>query len=164
MNTDTTISIRMASADDADVIHRLVIELAEQLDVREKVGSSSKDIHTALLGAEPAVHALLAEQGGNAIGVAIFFLTYSTWRGSNGVYLQDIYLRPGNREAGAGRMLLSKLAAWAAAQGADHLRLSVDADNVAAQSFYRHIGMSDRNDEMIFQISGRDFQALGETG
>lgn len=164
MKTDTDISIRIASADDADVIHRLIIELAEQMDVREKVSSTSKDIRAALSGAEPAVHALLAEQGDNAIGVAIFFLSYSTWRGSNGVYLQDIYLRPGNREAGAGRMLLSKLVACAAAQGADHLRLSVDVDNVAAQSFYRHIGMSDRDDEMIFQISGRDFQKLGEKG
>ena len=164
MKTDTDISFRVASADDAGAIHALILELAEQMGDREKVGSTSKDMRTALLGAEPAVHALLAEQGDEAIGVAIFFLSYSTWRGSNGVYLQDIYLRPGKREAGTGKKLLSKIAEWATAQGADHLRLSVDVENLAAQSFYRHIGMSDRDDEMIFQITGRDFQELGEKG
>jgi GNAT superfamily N-acetyltransferase len=164
LKTDTDISIRIATADDAGAIHALILELAEQLDVREKIASSNKDIRDALLGTEPAVHALLAEQGDIAIGVAIFFLSFSTWRGSNGVYLQDIYLRSGEREEGTGKRLLAKVAEWATAQGADHMRLSVDVENVAAQSFYRHIGMSNRDDEMIFQISGRDFQVLGEKG
>ena len=164
MKSGTDISFRIASADDADEIHSLILELAELMDVREKVGGTSKDLHNALLGTEPVVHALMAEQGNNAIGVAIFFLTYSTWRGSNGVYLQDIYLRPGKREAGTGSALFSKVAAWAALQGADHLRLSVDVNNVAARTFYSRVGMSVRDDEMIFQISGRDFRALGEKG
>jgi len=161
LSTDTDITIRIASADDADVIHTFIVELAEQMDVREKLTSSSKDIGRALLAREPAVHVMVAEHGDDAIGVAIFFLTYSTWRGSNGVYLQDIFLRPGKRGAGTGRTLLSKVVAWAAERGADHLRLSVDADNRAAQSFYRHIGMSSRDDEMTFQISGRDFRDMG---
>jgi len=156
--------MRIATPDDADAVHALLLELAESMDVRDKVASNNKDIRDALLGAEPAVHALLAEQGGMAIGVAIFFLTFSTWRGSNGVYLQDIYVRSGDREAGTGKRLLAKIAEWATAQGADHMRLSVDTENVAAQSFYRHIGMSSCDDEMLFQIFGRDFQVLGEKG
>ena len=164
MTTDTDISIRIASVDDADQIHVLLLELADLLGDQEKVSSTSQDIRDALMSKEPAVHVLLAERGDKAIGVAIFFLTFSTWRGSNGVYLQDIYVRPGKREAGSGKKLLSKLAEWAAAQGADHMRLAVDVDNVAAQSFYRHVGMSVRDDEMIFQITGRDFLRLGKQG
>jgi len=71
-------------------------------------------------------------------------------------------VRPDLRSTGTGRKLLSAVATWAAAQGADHLRLSVDTDNLTAQSFYGHVGMLHRDDEMTFQISGTSFEAMGK--
>jgi len=161
LNSESAATIRKASADDADRIHSLILELAEHLSARDKVGSTVENIRSALLGNEPAVHALVAELDGRLIGVAIFFLTFSTWRGSNGVYLQDIYVRPNVRTTGTGRKLLSQVVAWAATQGADHMRLSVDTDNVEARSFYEHLGMLQRDDEMIFQIFGTKFETMG---
>lgn len=162
MTSAAPVTVRKASADDAKEVHSLILELAEHMSAREKVGSSVEDIRAALLGSEPAVHALMAEQDGHPVGVAIFFLSFSTWRGSNGVYLQDVYVRPNMRTTGTGRKLISRVVAWAADHGADHLRLSVDTDNIEARSFYEHLNLLHRDDEMIYQISGNSFSQLGK--
>lgn len=141
-------------------IHRLVVALAESLGDQEKVSATADDIYRALSGISPAIHALIAEQNQTVVGAAIFFLTFSTWRGNRGVYLQDIYLDPQLRGAGCGKQLIASVASWAAAHDADHLRLSVDSNNKAAQSFYASIGMAYCEKEMIYQISGDKFAAL----
>ena len=161
MKSEGEVDIRPASAEDAADIHRLIVALAESLDDQDKVTATVDDIRNALSGSDPAMHALITQQDDQILGVAVFFLTFSTWRGTRGVYLQDIYLHPSLRSAGSGRKLLASVVAWAAEQGADHLRLSVDSANREAQKFYENIGMSYRDEEMIYQISGRDFDEFG---
>lgn len=162
MKEHSEVLVRTASADDAGEIHSLILELAEFTNDGKKVSSTAVNICSALSGSEPLLHAFIAEQDTNPVGVAIVYLTFSTWRGTKGVYLQDIYVRPNLRSAGTGRQLLAAVATWAATRGADHLRLSVDADNLTAQSFYGHAGMLHRDDEMTFQISGTSFEAMGK--
>jgi ribosomal protein S18 acetylase RimI-like enzyme len=161
LRLDSEITVRPASADDAKVIRSLVIELAVAMDELDKVSSSIKDFRDALSGTDPAIHGLLVEQDGKPVGMAIFYLTFSTWRGSRGVYLQDIYLHPNVRGTGAGKQLLAKVVAWAIDRDADHLRLSVDSDNTNAQLFYESIGMSFCKKEKIYQISDQSLQQLG---
>jgi len=162
LKTHSEVNVRTASSNDASEVHALILELAEFTDDGKKVSSTIENIRAALSGGEPLLNAFIAEQDGNSVGVAIVYLTFSTWRGTKGVYLQDIYVRPDLRSTGTGRQLLSAVATWAAAQGADHLRLSVDADNLTAQSFYGHAGMLHRDDEMTFQISGASFEKMGK--
>lgn len=161
MKPDDGIAIRLASADDAEKIQLLVVDLAEATGELNGISSSADDFRRALSGPDPAIHAFIVERNLEPVGVAIFFLTFSTWRGNQGVYLQDIYLCADSRGTGAGRRLLAKVAAWAVERGADHLRLSVDNDNDSAQAFYESIGMTYRSKEMIYQISGNDFKQLG---
>lgn len=161
MKKHPEVNVRTASSNDASAVHALILELAEFTDDGKKVVSTTENIRAALAGSEPLLHAFIAEQDGNPVGVAIVYLTFSTWRGTKGVYLQDIYVRPNLRSTGTGRQLLAAVAKWATARGADHLRLSVDTDNLTAQSFYGHVGMLHRDDEMIFQISGTSFAAMG---
>ena len=135
--------------------------LAESMGATRKMYSTVEDIVTALSGNTPAIHAFVAEDESAPLGMAIFFLSYSTWRGSRGVYLQDIYVAGGARDAGLGRRLMQQVADWATAHGADHLRLSVDRDNTAARSFYDNLGLSYRDDEMICTIVGDAFKSMG---
>ena len=152
--------IRQASADDAGAIHALITALAESLGDRDRVSATVSDIRTALSGAEPALYAFIAERDEKVLGGAIFFLTFSTWRGTRGVYLQDIYVSPAWRGNGGGKELLAKVVSWAAEHGADHLRLSVDSDNQEAQAFYQNAGMSYCDKEMIYQIADSAFETL----
>jgi ribosomal protein S18 acetylase RimI-like enzyme len=153
--------MRHASRADAELVHAMIVEMAHAMDAKAKVRSTVEDIADAMSDENPVIHVILAERGAVAIGLTIFFLTFSTWRGTLGVYVQDIYVSPEGRGTGIGRTMLSKVAAWAAERGADHLRLSVDRDNTNAQAFYENIGMSYCDDEMIYRITGNRFMALG---
>jgi len=131
------------------------------MDELDRVCSSVENFRDALSGRDPAIHAFLVEQDRKPVGMAIFFLTFSTWRGNRGVYLQDIYLHPKLRGSGVGKNLLAKVVAWAIDRGADHLRLSVDSENTSARAFYESIGMTYRRKEMTYQISDDEFEGLG---
>ncbi len=153
--------MRLASVDDAVLVHAMIIEMAHAMDAKAKVRSTVEDFVAAMSADNAAIHVLLAEDGEEPIGVTIFFLTFSTWRGTLGVYVQDIYVAPAGRGTGIGKKMLSRVAAWAADRGADHLRLSVDRENSGAQAFYESIGMSFCDEEMIYRITGKRFKNLG---
>ena len=57
-----------------------------------KVASSVADIREQGFGADPAFEALIAEQDGAAVGLCLFFESFSSWDGRRGVYVQDIYI------------------------------------------------------------------------
>jgi GNAT superfamily N-acetyltransferase len=164
LNDYNNISIRIAWSDDAALIHEMLKRLAESIGAEQKMHSTVEDIVAALSGETPAIRVLVAEHDNEPLGVAVFFLTFSTWRGSHGVYLQDIYVAEDVREVGLGRRLIEQVVEWAKAQGADHLRLSVDRDNKAARSFYENLGLSYRDDEMIYTIIGDAFNSMSAAG
>ena len=155
------ITTRFGTADDASIIHEMLLRLADSMKVTLEISSTAQEIGNALSGTVPDIHAIIAEKNGSPVGLAIFFLTFSTWRGTRGTYLQDIYVADDVRGGGLGARLLQEVAAWSGKQGADHLRLSVDRGNTAAQVFYEKLGMSFRDDEMIYTIVGDAMVDMG---
>lgn len=138
----------------------MLLQLALAMGAQKKIKNSVQDIATALTGDTPAIHAFIAEKHARPVGLAIFFLNFSTWRGSPGVYVQDIYVAANARGTGLGRKLLQAAAAWGQKQGANHLRLSVDPENVAACQFYATVGLKLRDDEVIYSATGASFTKL----
>jgi GNAT superfamily N-acetyltransferase len=155
------IVIRAATVDDAAAVHEMVLNMAEDMNVADRVSSTVSDFDQAMSGDHPAIHVFIAEKNTRAVGMIIFFLSFSTWRGAPGVYISDVYLTQDFRGTGLGKKLVGDVVCWGAKRGADHMRLAVDPKNDIAQSFYKGIGMSFCSDEMIFQISGTDFRKLG---
>lgn len=161
MKKDHEITTRFASSADARIVHDMLFKLAVSMYGEHEFNSSVKDIKAALSGRKPDTYAIIAEKNGESVGVSVFFLTFSTWRGTRGVYVQDIFVAAGARGNGLGSRLLKEVVSWGTSQGADHLRLSVNRDNPAAHSFYKHLGLSFRDDEMIYAIVGDSFVNLG---
>ncbi len=157
-------SIRRATEADAATIHALVLELAAAIGMTGKVSSRVADIRDRGFGSDPAFEALIAERDGAAVGLCLFFESFSTWDGRRGVYVQDIYVSEAARGLGLGRRLLAEAAAISRARGGSYLRLSVEADNDQAQDFYAHVGLAWSRGERIYQVRGDDFTALAETG
>ena len=153
-------TIRRASEADAATIHALVLELAAAIGKTGKVASRAEDIRNKGFGADPAFEALIAERGGGAIGLCLFFESFSSWDGRRGVYVQDIYVSEAARGLGLGRRLLAEAAAISRARGGSYLRLSVEAANDKAQAFYQSIGLAWSRGERIYQVRGDDFAAL----
>ncbi len=157
---DANIIIRRANKNDAGTIALLIARLAQATGQRSKMTSTEADFARYGFGTTPAFNVLLAEASGNAVGLSLWFYNFSSWRGQLGAYLQDLYVDDSQRGTGLGRRLLAETAALARADGATHLRLSVDTDNTGAQDFYKHLGFVARVDEDIYQISDQAFAAL----
>ena len=157
---ETDIIIRKANPADAGIITSLVHRLARATGEEDKVSSTTDDFLRFGFGTQPAFHTLLAEQDGSPVGLSLWFYNFSTWRGSMGVFLQDLYVDSELRGSGLGRRLLAATAQIGVADGATHLRLSVATDNAAARQFYQHLGFTLRDDERTYQISDEVFAGL----
>ena len=161
MSDDEAIAIRTAVEADSATISNLIDRLAVATDAADKCRSKPDNFLRYGFGETSLFDALLAEKGGKAVGLCLYFYSFSTLLGEPGVYVQDLYVGEDVRGSGLGRELLAETVRRSAKQGATHLRLCVDLDNTAAQEFYRTIGMRLRDDELIFQADGRAFLDLG---
>lgn len=155
------ITIRKAAAADAGTIHALTRALAGSIDCEHEFSSRAEDFAQHGFSAAPRFTALLAERGGSAVGLCLFFPTFSSWRGQPGIYVQDLYVSEQARGTGTGRALLAEAIRLASLDGATHVRLCVDHQNVAAQDFYLAIGMRFRDDEQVYEADGDAFRRLG---
>lgn len=152
--------IRVATAADAPAMHAMLLAIAATTGEADKITSTAADLARHGFGAAPAFGALIAEADGAAVGLCLYFMTFSSWRGRLGLYVQDLYVAPSERGGGLGRRLLAAAAAAGARRGATHLRLSVDAANPAAEAFYRRVGFTAAEHERIQVLDGARFAAL----
>ena len=94
--------------------------------------------------ARPDVIVLLAEADGVAAGYVSAVRQLHLWTGGDVLNLDDLYVRPGHRDAGVGRQLMAALAALAAPESLV-IRWGMEVDNVDAQRFYRRLGATLRH-------------------
>jgi GNAT superfamily N-acetyltransferase len=136
----TEVNIRSAHPSDSSDIHSLLMELAVFEKIEHLVESTTDSTHQALFGQRPTAHALVAESGTEIIATAIFFFNYSTFIGRQGLYLEDIYVKPGCRGKGTGKRLLSELARIAVDRNCGRMEWTVLDWNSGAIDFYRKLG------------------------
>jgi ribosomal protein S18 acetylase RimI-like enzyme len=132
-----TVSIRPAGPDDAADVAAMVREIAEHEDQAAHV-HVDEELWRSLL-ARPDVTVLLAERGGAAVGYVSAVRQLHLWTGGDVLNLDDLYVRPGQRDGGVGRRLMAALAAVAAPEEL-LIRWGMEVDNVDAQRFYRRLG------------------------
>lgn len=153
-------TIRFATAADAGTIHRAIVGIAEALGAADKVVSTPDDIVRHGFGDSPAFRALVAESDGIFAGLCLYFPSFSTWYGSAGVYVQDLYVEPAFRGHGVGERLMRRVASLSKRDGCSYIRLSVDSENTRAQDFYAKAGLTWSRAERIFAARGDAFFAL----
>jgi GNAT superfamily N-acetyltransferase len=152
--------IRPAEAADIPAIHQLIRDLAEYEKALPEVSATQEDLHRALLGERPAVFAHVAENDGQVVGFALWFLNFSTWTGQQGIYLEDLYVRPDQRRSGLGRALLAELARICVARGYTRLEWSVLDWNSPARSFYASLGAVELGEWTVTRLAGPALRAL----
>ena len=158
-----TIEIRPAVPSDAAQILTFITELAEYEKARHEVIASVVDIQRSLFSEGATAHGLICLRDGLPIGFAVFFFSYSTWLGSNCLYLEDLYINPEQRGGGAGKKLLRHLAKIAFDNGCARFEWSVLDWNEPAIAFYKSIGAQPQEEWVLYRMEGdalRDF-ALG---
>jgi GNAT superfamily N-acetyltransferase len=156
--------IRPARAGDIPAIHRMITELAAYERSRHQVSATESDLRAALLAARPALFAHVAEEGGQAVGFALWFLSYSTWAGRHGLYLEDLYVQPERRGQGHGRALLAELARLCVERGYGRLEWAVLDWNSAAIRFYESLGAVPVGEWTVHRLTGPALHALAGGG
>ncbi|MBO9630214.1 MAG: GNAT family N-acetyltransferase [Shinella sp.] len=155
------VRIRPAAIDDAETIHAALRAMAEGMKAGPKFVSTVEDIRHYGFGAVPAFEVLIAETDGAAFaGLCLTFPSFSTWMGTPGIYVQDLFVADAFRGRRIGERLLHAVARRGREKGARYMRLSVDVENPRAQAFYDRIGIRHSRDELIHMIKGADFDAF----
>jgi GNAT superfamily N-acetyltransferase len=154
------IDVRVAALEDVPLLQGLVRELAVYEKLEHAMVSRDSDLAEALFGTHPAAEALVATSGGEAVGFAIYFTTYSTFVGRPGLYLEDLFVVPAARGQGAGRALLARLAAITVERNYGRLEWAVLDWNESAIGFYRKLGAAAMDEWTVFRLSGDALGAL----
>jgi GNAT superfamily N-acetyltransferase len=105
-----------------------------------ELGTTEELICRHLFGPRPFAFALLAGGPGSAVGFALYYFRYSSFRGRPSVWLDDLYVHPLARRQGAGRLLMGRLAELAVAADCTHIAWVASASNAVGMSFYRKLG------------------------
>jgi GNAT superfamily N-acetyltransferase len=157
-------AIREALPQDVTSIHGLIVELARYERAADEVLATPADLQASLFAELPLVHAhgAVDESTDEIVGFAIWFVSYSTWLGRHGIYLDDLYVKRSKRGEGHGRALLSRLAAICIENEYGRLEWSVLDWNGPAINFYRQLGASSLNEWTVNRASGDVLSALAE--
>ena len=145
--------IRPARPEDAATIANLVYELAVYEKLEQFARATPDDFRQHLFGPRPYAEAIMAEIDEKPVGFALFFPTFSTFRGQPGLYLEDIYVRPVHRGRGIGKALLATLAKLAMGRGMGRLEWAVLNWNSPAIDFYRSLGARPLDDWTAYRLS-----------
>ena len=152
--------VRPAVPADVPAILRLIVALATYEREPDAVRATEAMLMQTLFADEAHVWAHVAEHEGEVVGIAIWFLNYSTWTGRPGIYLEDLFVDDAARGLGAGKALFQALAAEAEKRGCARIDWAVLDWNEPAMDFYRAIGGRRQTGWQPWRIDGAALEAL----
>ena len=152
------ITLRQAERKDASTVFRILQALAGYHGPETVFTATLEDVVRDGFGPTPVYESWLAEHTGQAVGLATFFRTYSTFRGQLCLYLDNLYVEPHARRQGVGRLLITQVGKRALDWNCCCIVLSVSADNPAS-AFYESLGFS-RVPDVVCSIAGEELKQL----
>ncbi|WP_024795511.1 GNAT family N-acetyltransferase [Tomitella biformata] len=156
--------IRRVAPADVPAIVELIYGLAEYERLRHECTATPEQVHAALFCEQPAVFGHVAVEDGAVVGMALWFLTFSTWDGVHGIHLEDLYVLPERRGQGHGALLLGALAQVCVERGYTRLEWEVLDWNAPAIGFYESIGAGGRTEWTNYRLTGNPLHALAAGG
>ena len=147
-------TVRPIRPDDVAAVVGLVRELAEYEEAAHEVRLTAEQLTGALFGDSPKLFGHVAlGPAGDVVGTALWFLTFSTWRGTHGIHLEDLYVQPQHRGTGLGRELLRTLADLCVQRGYSRLEWSVLDWNTPSIEFYEAAGAVPMDGWTVFRLT-----------
>ena len=148
------VTIRPAAAHEMPLVLAFIRELAEYEHLEDQVVASEADLSRALSGPRPYAEVVFGCLDDVAVGFALFFHNFSTFRGKPGIYLEDLYVRPAARGHGVGKHLLAWLARTAVERGCARLEWAVLDWNTPSIGFYHNLGAVALDDWTVMRLTG----------
>jgi GNAT superfamily N-acetyltransferase len=146
--------IRLAEPVDIFDIHRLIYELAVYEKAPEQMVATVDQIKESLFNDHSVAFCHVAEVDGKIVGMALWFLNYSTWLGKPGIYLEDLFVQPEYRGHGIGKGFMKTLAQLCIERGYERFQWWVLDWNTPSIEFYKSLGAVPMNEWTVFRLSG----------
>lgn len=155
-----SLTVRPAHPGDAPVILAFIEALAEYERLRHEADLTLWNVEVSFFGVAPKVFCDIAELDGKPVGLAVWFYSYSTFRGRHGIWLEDLFVEETARGRGAGRALLAGLARRCRDEGLPRLDWSVLDWNAPSIAFYDSLGAEALDDWTIRRLTGAPLERL----
>ncbi len=156
--------IRLAQPADVEDIHRLIYELAVYEKAPEEMVATIDQINTSLFNESPVAFCHVAEVDGKIVGIALWFLNYSTWLGKAGIYLEDLFVKPEYRGHGIGKGFMQTLAALCVERDYERFQWWVLDWNKPSIDFYESLGAVPMDEWTVFRLSGDALKKFASEG
>jgi GNAT superfamily N-acetyltransferase len=153
--------IRPAKKEEVGIVLQLIHDLALYEKAPNEVEATERELLETIFSSDPKVFCDLVEVDGEIVGMAIWFLNYSTWQGKHGIYLEDLFIKPEYRGRGYGKALLRHLAKICDERGYGRFQWWVLDWNSPAIEFYRSLGAVAMDEWTVYRVSGQALKDLG---
>jgi GNAT superfamily N-acetyltransferase len=147
---------------DVGTVVRMVHDLAAYEKSSDECRMTVEQLREALFSAAPALFGHVAELDERVVGFVLWFLNFSTWTGTHGVYGEDMYVEPGYRGQGVGRALFEAMARVCVERGYQRLEFWTLDWNTSTISFTTSLGAKPMNEWTVYRISGAELVELGD--
>ena len=156
--------IRLAIPGDIEDIHRLIYELAVYEKAPDEMVATVAQIKESLFNDSPVAFCHVAEIDGQIVGIALWFLNYSTWLGKPGIYLEDLFVQPEYRGHGIGKGFMKTLAQLCIERGYERFQWWVLDWNESSIEFYKSHGAVGMDEWTVFRLSGGALKKFANEG
>ncbi len=157
-----SLQIRPVRPGEAGLVLQFVRELADYEKLSHEVEATEGMLDAALFGKSARIFCDFAEWNGEVVGFALWFLSFSTFSGRSGIYLEDLFVRPALRGKGIGKALMVHLARKCVENGWTRFQWSVLDWNTPSIEFYKSLGAVLTEEWTGVRLSGDALKQLAE--
>ena len=157
------LAIRRGTARDLPTILALIRGLAEYEHLAHQMEATPGRLKRHGFGRRPYFETLVCRRGRAPVGFALYFYAYSTFLGRPSLYLEDLFVLPGERGRGAGTALLRALAKIAVARGCGRMEWTVLDWNTPSIRFYKGLGARLHREWVLARLTGPALRRLARS-
>lgn len=157
---DNTI-LRYANREDVSVVLQFIKDLAEYEGMIDQVEATEEILIETIFNNKKA-EVLICENNAEPIGFVLFYHNFSTFLGRPGVYIEDLYIKPENRNKGLGTKIISVLGKIALERNCGRLEWWCLDWNKKSIQFYLGLGAEAMQDWTVYRVSGNQLKTLAE--
>lgn len=153
-----TLTIRKATPSDASNIHTLIYKLAQYERMESSFTLTVKRLEDILKNQR--MEAFIAINNTRVVGVALYYVVFTTFKGADVLKLEDLYVEEDQRHQGIAQKLMQALAKEAEAKGYDALSWSCLTWNTPALMLYHRLDAKIVPDWLHFKLDRASLKKL----
>ncbi|QWC00350.1 GNAT family N-acetyltransferase [Mycoplasmatota bacterium] len=149
------LKIKDAKREDSQLVLNFIKGIAKYEKMEDEVEATLEDIEKSIFDQEDA-HVIIAYLDDKAVGFALYFYNYSTFKGRKGLYLEDLFIYKEYRHKGIGNQLFNFLMNKAKEENCGRMEWVCLNWNQSAIDFYRKKGAISMDEWTTFRLDEKN--------